>query len=70
MFCHECVMAGGREPAVGLCRFCFVALCKPHLVELFRRPPSVPQYACRHTPGVHASGGTWDDRPWKARLPD
>ena len=37
--------------AVGLCRFCFVGLCKPHLVELYRDPPSGPQSACRHRPG-------------------
>ncbi len=51
MQCHECAMIGGRETAVGLCRYCFVGLCKSHLVELYRDPPSVPQYACRHRPG-------------------
>jgi len=55
MLCHECLMAGGREPAVGLCRFCLVGLCKPHLVELFRLAPSAPQYACRHTPSEPAT---------------
>jgi hypothetical protein len=51
MVCHECLMRdASREPAAGLCRFCFVALCKPHLVELFQDPPSVPQLTCRHRP--------------------
>lgn len=52
MICHECLMAGApREMSTGLCRFCFVALCKAHLIELYRDPPSFPQYTCRHLPG-------------------
>ena len=52
MICHECLMAGQRqgELCAGLCRFCFVALCKTHLIELYRDPPSFPQYTCRHSP--------------------
>jgi hypothetical protein len=52
VICHECLMAGApREVSTGLCRFCFVALCKSHLIELYRDPPSFPQYTCRHLPG-------------------
>jgi hypothetical protein len=50
MICHECLMAGTHQIATALCRFCFVALCKEHLIELFREPPTFPQYACRHAP--------------------
>lgn len=50
MLCHECVMGGSEAVAVGVCRFCFVGLCKRHLVELHRDAPSVPQYSCRHRP--------------------
>src|SRR6266852_5910901 len=51
VICHECLMAGQRdETATAMCRFCFVGLCKSHLVDLYRDPPTVPQYACRHTP--------------------
>jgi hypothetical protein len=51
VICHECLMAGApREMSTGLCRFCFVALCKTHLIELYRDPPSFPQYTCRHSP--------------------
>ena len=51
MRCHECALIGGDATAVGLCKFCFVGLCKPHLVELYRDPAVVPQFACRHRPG-------------------
>ncbi|MBI3966312.1 MAG: DUF2180 family protein [Chloroflexi bacterium] len=50
VFCHECAMDGRQEPAVALCRFCNIGLCKVHLVELYERPHAVPQYACHHTP--------------------
>jgi hypothetical protein len=51
VICHECLMTGQREEmATAMCRFCFIGLCKAHLVELYRDPPTVPQYACRHTP--------------------
>ena len=51
VICHECLMAGQpREMSTGLCRYCFVALCKAHLIELYRDPPSFPQYTCRHLP--------------------
>ena len=69
MICHECVMTGESVPAVGLCKFCLVGLCKLHLVELFRRPTTVPLCACRHTPAQYPVGGSWDERPWRARIP-
>ena len=51
MICHECLMNDlPSETATALCKFCMVALCKTHLMELYRDPPSVPQYACRHQP--------------------
>jgi hypothetical protein len=56
LICHECLMANDSPEAVtALCRFCFVALCKTHLIELYSDPPSFPQYTCRHRP---ASGPT------------
>jgi hypothetical protein len=49
MNCHECARAGNERPAIGLCRFCSVGLCKDHLVASFHG--SVwPQYACDHCP--------------------
>jgi len=66
MLCHECAATGEREEAVALCKFCFVGLCKPHLVELFQHPPAIPQYACRHTPGERAPR-TEHERAWKSR---
>jgi hypothetical protein len=50
MICHECAAAAAEQPAVALCRFCLVALCKPHLVELYRDAHTFPQFACRHQP--------------------
>jgi len=50
MLCHECVMIGEERPAVALCKFCQVGLCKEHLVALYREPATVPQYSCRHNP--------------------
>ena len=70
MLCHECLISRESREAVGLCKFCFVGLCKPHLLELHRRRSSVPMYSCGHRPWEAAPGGSWDDRPWKARLPD
>ena len=49
MLCHECARGGTSRPAVAHCRFCFVGLCKPHLVDLFRSQ-LVPQYRCQHHP--------------------
>ena len=65
MNCHECAMDGVQGPAVAICRFCMVGLCKQHLVESFRGGP-VPQYNCRHqaaappraTAATAATGGT------------
>ena len=51
MICHECLITDqSHNVATALCRFCFVALCKPHLIELYRDVPTVPQYSCRHRP--------------------
>ena len=53
MICHECLMNGrNQESATALCKFCLVALCKKHLLELYGDPPTVPQYACRHRPAM------------------
>lgn len=54
MNCHECVMAGRDRPAVALCTFCSVGLCKDHLVEALADPPTVPAYRCRHEPARRA----------------
>lgn len=51
MLCHECAAASVERPAVGLCKFCFVGLCKTHLVELFQEPRIAPQFACGHRAG-------------------
>lgn len=50
MLCHECIMKGEERPAVAICKFCQVGLCKEHLVALYREPATVPQYSCRHNP--------------------
>jgi hypothetical protein len=50
MLCHECMMAGEERPAVALCKFCQVGLCKEHLVALYREPAMAPQYSCHHNP--------------------
>lgn len=52
MTCHECSRSGVDRPAVGLCRFCMVGLCKQHLREVYNNPPAVPQYACKHEPAA------------------
>ncbi len=36
MICHECAREGLTAAAIGHCRFCFVGLCKDHLVASFR----------------------------------
>jgi hypothetical protein len=51
VICHECLMTGQHEEmATAMGRFCCIGLSKAHLVELYRDPPTVPQYACRHVP--------------------
>ncbi len=50
MLCHECSGKGLETPAVALCRFCLIALCKAHLVALYQHPATVPQLHCSHTP--------------------
>ena len=42
MTCHECAKSARDESAVAVCKFCMVGLCKSHLVELHRRPPTQP----------------------------
>jgi hypothetical protein len=49
MICHECVREGLTAAAISHCRFCFVGLCKDHLVASFRGG-TVPQYGCDHHP--------------------
>ncbi len=50
MLCHECLMNGKARSAVALCKFCFVGLCKQHMIELYTQQVTVPQYSCRHNP--------------------
>ncbi len=57
MECHECLMLGRQHPAVAVCKFCGVGLCKAHLVELYREPGVVPQLSCHHTPASPAAVG-------------
>ena len=74
MICHECLMTGQREEmATAMCRFCFIGLCKMHLLEVYRDPPTVPQYACRHTPArtpTQASVSRAVPSPRQARTPE
>jgi len=49
MNCHECARASIERPAVGLCRFCMVGLCKAHVVASFHSDV-MPQYGCKHEP--------------------
>jgi hypothetical protein len=49
MNCHECARVGIERPAVGVCRFCSVGLCKEHIVASFRSTV-MPQYSCEHRP--------------------
>lgn len=49
MTCHECSRDGTQCPAVAVCKYCCVGLCKAHLMESYRQRPS-PQYACNHQP--------------------
>jgi hypothetical protein len=53
MLCHECAMAGEERLAVALCKFCYVGLCKEHLMALYQEPATVPQFSCRHNPAGH-----------------
>jgi len=54
MECHECLMLGRQHPAVAVCKFCGVGLCKSHLVELYREPGVVLQLSCHHSPASPA----------------
>ena len=49
MNCHECARVNIERPATGLCRFCFVGLCKVHMVASFYSDV-FPQYGCHHDP--------------------
>jgi hypothetical protein len=49
MNCHECARTHTVRTAVAVCRFCFVGLCKDHLVAAFHAR-TVPQYGCDHHP--------------------
>lgn len=49
MLCHECARRSIEAPAIGLCRFCLVGLCKEDLIAAFRSA-AVPQYGCDHHP--------------------
>ncbi len=55
MLCHECLMNGKAQEAVAVCKFCFVGLCKEHLMLLYSDPPTMPQFACRHNPAGRPS---------------
>jgi hypothetical protein len=75
VICHECLMSGRPpEAATALCRFCLVARCKPHLLELYADLPTVPQYRCRHRPasapgGMRAGRRATNPRPAPAPAP-
>ena len=65
MLCHECLMEGGESPAVALCQYCQVGLCKAHLIDLYQTLPASLRPCCRHDrrgqpmrPVVSSSGGT------------
>ena len=47
---HECARAATERPAIAVCQFCLVGLCKQHRVEIYRDAQVVPQLACRHRP--------------------
>ena len=49
MICHECAREGLTIAAISHCRFCFVSLCKDHLVVSLHGE-TVPQYGCEHHP--------------------
>lgn len=59
MLCHECARSAVQTPAVGQCRYCMVALCKPHLIESFETQ-NVPSFACEHHP----------EAPFETHAPD
>lgn len=56
MLCHECAAEATDRPAVAVCKFCFVGLCKEHLVEFFGET-TAPQFTCAHRAG----------EPWAVR---
>ena len=49
MICHECARVGLEIAAISHCRFCFVGLCKDHLVASFQGQ-TTPRYGCEHHP--------------------
>ena len=57
MICHECARDAAERPAVAVCRFCMVGLCKQHLVELYRDARTFPQLTCHHQPGAPFEAG-------------
>lgn len=64
MRCYVCAVAGGENPAVGICGVCSVGLCVEHISENARRrgPGGANADDCLHRLG-------YDDRPRRfARL--
>ncbi len=64
MQCHECAADGEHKIAIAICRFCYVGLCKSHLVMLYRQSATVPQYACRHRPAQQWAPLAAGERSW------
>ena len=62
MNCHECARVGVERPALGLCRFCMVALCKEHVVASYQSAV-VPQYRCEHRPERAFGATALEQRP-------
>ena len=62
MICHECAREGLTTAAISHCRFCFVGLCKDHLVASFHRD-TVPQYGCDHHPELGLRNAAPRGRP-------
>ena len=61
MICHECAADAAEQSAVGLCRFCMVALCKQHLVELYRDAHAFPSLPVATGPPAHSKLASFTD---------
>ena len=49
MYCHECAAKGVDRPALGVCRYCFVGLCKEHIIGSYQGR-IFPRFSCEHRP--------------------
>lgn len=48
MNCYVCRREGRTEPAVALCRYCWVGLCLNHLAEAQEHTTGGMHYDCPH----------------------